>query len=114
MGYEQRKEALHNVIRGWVSYFKYADAKGNLRAIDEWLRRRIRMCIWKCWKRVRTRIRNLIRCGIEYNRAVEWGCSSKGYWTVAGSFMKVAASNRNLARAGYPSLLEYYEKYHCR
>ena len=43
-----------------------------------------------------------------------WGNASKGYWAVAGSFMKVAASNRNLARADYPSLLGYYEKYHCR
>ena len=114
MGYDQRKEALHNVIRGWVSYFKYADAKENLRAIDEWLRRRIRMCIWKSWKLPRTRVRNLIKCGIPQYRAYQWGNASKGYWAVAGSLMKVAASNRNLARAGYPSLLGYYEKYHCR
>ena len=114
MGYEQRKEALHNVIRGWVSYFKYADAKENLRAIDEWLRRRIRMCIWKSWKLSQTRVRNLIKCGIPQWRASQWGNASKGYWAVAGSFMEVAASNRNLARAGYPSLSGYYEKYHCR
>ena len=114
MGYDQRKEALHNVIRGWVSYFKYADAKENLRAIDEWLRSRIRMCIWKSWKLPRTRVRNLIKCGIPQYRAYQWGNASKGYWAVAGSFMKVAASNRNLARAGYPSLLGYYGKYHCR
>ena len=49
MGYEQRKKALHNVIRGWVSYFKYADARENLTAIGKWLNRRIRMCIWKSW-----------------------------------------------------------------
>ena len=115
MGYEQRKEALHNVIRGWVSYFKYADAKENLRAIDEWLRSRIRMCIWKCWKLSKTRVRNLIKCGIPQWRAYQWGNASKGYWAVAHSgIMQVAASNRNLARAGYPSLLGYYEEYHCR
>ena len=114
MGYDQRKEALHNVIRGWVSYFKYADVKENLRAIDEWLRSRIRMCIWKSWKLPRTRVRNLIKCGIPQYRAYQWGNASKGYWAVAGSFMKVAASNRNLARAGYPSLLGYYDTYHCR
>ena len=113
MGYERRKKVLHNAIRGWVSYFKYADAKENLRAIDEWLRRRIRMCIWKCWKLPRTRVRNLIKCGIPQWRAYQWGNASKGYWAVANSgIMQVAASNRNLARAGYPSLLGYYEKYH--
>ena len=114
MGYERRKVVLHNAIRGWVSYFKYADARNNLIAISKWLNRRIRMCIWKSWKRIRTRIRNLIMCGIERDMAHECGCTSKGYWAVAGSFMEVAASNRNLARAGYPSLLGYYEKYHCR
>ena len=115
MGYEQRKEALHNAIRGWVSYFRYAYAKTHLQSMDEWLRRRIRMCIWKSWKRVRTRIRNLIKCGIEEGKAYEWGSTSKGYWAVAGSaIMQVAASSRNLARAGYPSLMGYYEKYHCR
>jgi len=51
MGYERRKEVLHNAIRGWVSYFKYADAKENLRAIDEWLRRRIRHC-WDTTKSI--------------------------------------------------------------
>ena len=115
MGYEQRKEALHKAIRGWVNYFKYADARRNLITIAKWLNRRIRMCIWKSWKRIRTRIRNLIRCGIERNTAYEWGCTSKGYWAVAGSgIMQVAASSRNLARAGYPSLMGYYEKYHGR
>ena len=115
MGYEQRKKTLHNTIRGWISYFKYAHAKTHLQAMDEWLRRRIRMCIWKSWKLPRTRVHNLIKCGIPQWRAYQWGNASKGYWAVAGSpILKVAASNRNLARAGYPSLLGYYEKYHCR
>ena len=112
MGYAKRKESLTNAIRGWVSYFRYADAKTNLLAIDEWLRRRIRMCIWKSWKNIRTRIRNLIRCGVPQWRAYQWGNACKGYWAVAGSFMQVAVSNRNLARAGYPTLLGYYERYH--
>ena len=113
MGYAKRKEALTNAIRGWVSYFRYADAKGNLQAIDEWLRRRIRMCIWKSWKNPKTRIRNLMRCGMEKWRACKFGYSDKGYWAVAGSgIMQVAVSNRNLARAGYPTLLGYYERYH--
>ena len=73
------------------------------------------MCIWKSWKLPRTRVRNLIKCGMPQWRACQWGNASKGYWAVAGSaIMQVAASNRNLARAGHQSLLGYYEKYHCR
>ena len=79
MGYEQRKKALHNAIRGWVSYFKYAHAKTHLQAMDEWLRKRIRMCIWKSWKLPRTRVHNLIKCGIPQWRAYQWGNASKGY-----------------------------------
>ena len=65
MGYAKRKEALINAIRGWVSYFRYADAKNRLQDMDSWLRCRIRMCIWKSWKNPKTRIRNLLRCGME-------------------------------------------------
>ena len=114
MGYERRKVVLHNAIRGWVSYFKYADARNNLIAISKWLNRRIRMCIWKSWKLPGTRVRNLIKCGVPQWRAHQWGNASKGYWAVAGSFMQVAVSNRTLTRAGYPSLLGYYNEYHCR
>ena len=93
MGYERRKEVLHNAIRGWVNYFKYAYAKTHLQAMDEWLRCRIRMCIWKSWKLPRTRVRNLIKCGIPQWRAYQWGNASKGYWAVAHSgIMQVAAS----------------------
>ena len=101
MGYERRKEVLHNAIRGWGNYFKYAYANTHLQAMDEWLRCRIRMCIWKSWKLPRTRVRNLIKCGIPQWRAYQWGNASKGYWAVAHSgIMQVAPSSRNLARAG--------------
>ena len=113
MGYERRKEVLRNAIRGWANYFKYADAKSSLQDMDSWLRSRIRMCIWKSWKLPRTRVRNLIKCGVEKHKAYQWGNASKGYCAVAHSgIMQVAASSRNLARAGYPTLMGYYEKYH--
>ena len=61
MGYKRRKQVLHETIRGWVGYFKLADMKTSLEVIDQWLRRRIRMCIWKAWKLPKTRVKNLIR-----------------------------------------------------
>ena len=64
MGYAQRKEALKLFIRGWVEYYKLARMKKTLETIDKWLRRRVRMCIWKSWKTPRTCIANLIKCGI--------------------------------------------------
>ena len=68
---------------------------------DSWLRRRIRMCIWKAWKLPKTRIKNLIRCGINKYDARRWGYV-KGYWRVSGSpIMHLAASSQKLHQAGY-------------
>ena len=78
-GYEERKSQLRQFIVGWVEYFKLPDMKQQLSRIDEWLRRRIRMCIWKCWKRVKTRYNNQMRCGIEKNQSWILANARKGY-----------------------------------
>ncbi len=62
--YAKRKQKLKEYIRGWVGYYHLADMKSLLRKTDEWLRRRIRMCIWKAWKKPKTKVANLIKCGI--------------------------------------------------
>ena len=51
MGYAQRKKALELFVRGWVEYYKLAEMKLTVKDIDGWLRRRIRMCIWKSRKK---------------------------------------------------------------
>ena len=113
MGYERRKQVLHETIRGWVGYFKLADMKTAIETIDQWLRRRIRMCIWKAWKRPATRVKNLIRCGIKSYLAYMWGNASKKYWAIAGCpIMRQAATNDRLRKAGYPNLMDYYVQLH--
>ena len=108
MGYNQRKEVLKFFIRGWVEYYKLARMKTTLENIDMWLRRRIRMCIWKSWKNPKTRIVNLIKCGVPKWRAYKHGWV-KGYWRAAGMWdCTHAMSNRNLYRAGYRCLMDYY------
>ncbi len=71
MGYEQRKTTLRNYLRGWAEYFNLADMGNRVAAIDQWLRRRLRMCIRKSWKKTRTRGKNLIRCGEPTNGATQ-------------------------------------------
>ena len=68
-GYARRKEAFRQYITGWVNYFNLADMKSLLVRVDEWYRRRLRMVIWKLWKRNRNRYRNLIRLGINNYKA---------------------------------------------
>lgn len=78
MGYERRKQTLKEYIRGWICYYHLANMKRLFLETDEWLRRRIRMCIWKSWKNSKTRISNLIRCGIPKRKAHEWGYTRLG------------------------------------
>jgi hypothetical protein len=112
MGYDRRKHELHQLLRGWVEYFKLADMQSRVQRIDEWLRRRLRMCIWKSWKNAQTRIRNLIRCGIDKWKAGQWGYV-KGYWRVAGSpILQRSVTIDNLRKSGYPCLMDYYCKLH--
>ena len=110
-GYEARKLKLSLFVRGWVEYFKLADMKKRLSEIDEWLRRRIRMCIWKYWKKVKTKFANLKKCGIEKSRAWQWANTRRGYWRIAGSpILQRAIDNDSLRKAGYVFLSDYYRK----
>jgi RNA-directed DNA polymerase len=109
MGTLARKTRLNQVIRGWINYFKLADAKNLIRELDEWIRSRIRMVTWKRWKKVRTRFENLKRLGIKEEQAWMWANTRKGYWRTAHSpILSIALSNERLKRAGYLSLMECY------
>ena len=110
-GNERRKEALRQYITGWVNYFKLADMNKLLRDLDEWYRRRLRMVIWKQWKRIRTRMRNLIKLGVVKPKAYVWANTRKSYWHTANSFiLKTTITTENLRRAGYVMLLDHYRK----
>lgn len=113
MGYEKRKSELHQFIRGWIGYFQLADMQSYLKRIDEWLRRRIRMCIWKCWKKVKTKFVNLQKCGTSKFYAWQHANTRLGYWGIAGSrILTSALNNDKLKQAGYPTLMGYYSKVH--
>lgn len=111
MSISERKSRLNSVIRGWINYFKLAKMKSKLKELDGWLRRRIRMVTWKRWKKVSTKFKNLVRAGINKWRAWQWANSRKGYWAVAGSpILSRAIPNELFQRAGYLSLVKYYEE----
>lgn len=82
---DERIRKLNQVTTGWVNYFSIAKAKGIMQRLDEWIRRRLRMCIWKGWKKPKTKIRKLISFGIPHSKAYEWGNTRKGYWRIANS-----------------------------
>jgi group II intron reverse transcriptase/maturase len=108
-GYERRKRELKAYIRGWIGYYHLAQMKRLCADTDEWLRRRIRMCIWKAWKKPKTKVTNLKKCGIPEWLAFQWGNTRLGYWRIANSpILKRAISNENLRKTGYPCLMDNY------
>ncbi|MBM6721203.1 hypothetical protein H6B13_16445 [Bacteroides gallinaceum] len=50
-------------LRGWIAYYRFAQIKRLCIETNEWLGR-TRMCIWKSWKNVKTRVSNLKKCGV--------------------------------------------------
>lgn len=108
-GNDRRKEALRQYITGWVQYFKLADMDSILIMVDKWYRRRLRMVIWKQWKRIKTRITNLVKLGINKSKAYEWANTRKGYWHIAKSFiLDRTITTERLSLSGYVFFLDYY------
>jgi len=97
-------------MQGWLNYYGMAEMKNTLKEWDGWLRRRLRMYIWKQWKKTSTKYRNLRKLGIpdKYARMAA-GCRM-GYWRAVGfGAVTRAISNERLVRAGYFDLSEAYE-----
>jgi group II intron reverse transcriptase/maturase len=110
LGYERLKQKLKQFITGWVNYFKLADMKKLLETTDKWLRRRIRMYIWKQWKKVRTRYAMLKKLGLDHDTAFKFACTRKGYWRVANSqILNVTVTDARLRRTGYTFFSDYFK-----
>lgn len=113
---DKRFEELNWAIRGWVNYFKIAKMKTFLKETDEHLRARIRAVIWKQWKKPKTQIKNLVKCGFSLDKARGLAYCRRRYTFVAHSqILQMAISkerlqkpNNNLKRRGLVFALDYY------
>jgi len=72
MSFDERIRRLNWLIRGWINYFKHASIQGKLKKLDEWLRNRLRYCIWHHWKKPERKRKNLIRLGVDQDHAYAW------------------------------------------
>src|ERR1043165_1372151 len=81
---EERLALLSRYLRGWMTYFRLVETPSVLRDLDKWIRRRVRLCIWKAWKRPATRARNLRALGLDEWRVWMVAGSSRGLWFTAG------------------------------
>ena len=98
-------------LRGWVGYFGLVPIKSYFEDLDKWVRRRIRSCYWKQWRRARTRINNLLKLGIPTNDAIPFGSCSRGPWFMSRcESVQRAMPNAYLASVGLVSLLDIWSK----
>ncbi len=111
VSYAQRCVELRRYFQGWVGYYRLVPIKSFYSDLDKWVRRRIRMCIWKRWKNGRTRVANLRKLGVNEHEAYTHGMSSKGPWVLSSSQpVHQALSTALLEEQGLPSLLAIWTK----
>ena len=110
---DNRIKQINYVVRGWVNYFRIANMKNAIIEIDEHLRTRIRVIIWKQWKKITKREKSLIQLGIERELAHNIACSRKGYQLICKTdWIKFAINIERLRKRGLIFLLDQYQKVH--
>ncbi len=110
-GFRERLQRLSQVWKGWVNNYRLASIHAKLKTLDEWLRNRLRYCIWHDWKKPERKRKNLIRLGINQGQAYAWSRSRMGGWAVAQSpILGTTITLSRLRRTGYESMLSYYLK----
>ena len=107
---EVRIQKLNQYLMGWCGYFALADTPSVFKTLESWIRRRLRMCVWKSWKKPSTKVRKLTGLGIPKGKAHEWGNSRKGYWRISKSpILHKALGNSYWSSRGLKSLVSRYE-----
>ena len=100
-------EILNPLLRGWAAYFKLATGKRALETLDGWIRRKLRCVLWRQWKRVATRARNLRQRGLPEERAWRSATNGRGaWWNASASHMHAAYPKSWFDSLGLVSLLD--------
>ena len=82
---EKIVENLSRYLIGWRGYFGFCETPSVLRALDQWIRRRLRSIVWKQWKRGRTRYAELRRRDVGRDLAAQTAGSAHGPWRISAS-----------------------------
>lgn len=108
-----RMGKLTEYIRGWMCYYGISEYYRPIPELDEWLRRRLRMCYWKQWKHYRKRIGSLINLGAPVRDAINAGLSRKSHWRLSRTMAThMAMTNEWLAEQGVISIKEKWISIH--
>lgn len=106
---EERIRRVNQYTMGWIGYFRLIETPSILRNMEGWVRRRLRLCLWLQWKRVRTRIRELRALGLNEKAVMEIANTRKGAWRTAKTPQLHQALGKSYWKAqGLKSLTQRY------
>lgn len=110
---DYRMTKLRQYIRGWINYFGIAEYYRPIPGIDEWIRRRLRMCYWKQWRYARTKVRNLLKLGTNERHAILSALSRKSYWHLSRTLAtQTGMTNEWLEKQGLVSVKKLWSRIH--
>ena len=102
---------INEYSRGMINYFAIADGKTFFNEIEQWLRRRLRMYIWKQWKNCKTKCKNLRKLGLKRIVAIKFSYTRKGYWRIANSpILAYTMTNEYFKDLGLQSLSKKFKQ----
>ena len=99
----QLVEQLAPYLVGWRGYFGFCDAPRVLANLDAWIRRRLRMYLWRQWQSGRHRFQELRRRGVSQFPAAVAAGSPTGFWRMSSHpAVQQALRNRHFDSVGLP------------
>ena len=102
---------LNPILRGWGHYYRLADVDGVFADLDKWIRRRLRLLLWRQWKQPRTRVKELRKRGLNPSRATTSAYNGRGPWWNAGAqHMNRAVPISTFSQRGLVSLLDQHRR----
>jgi len=108
---EQILKELKVVLQGWMQYFRLAQMKSKLTAIEGWLRRRLKCFKLKQCKRAIGIVRFLTKLKVEKTLCWRVALSGKGWWRLSNSpALNIGMNNNWFLEQGFYSLTLNYQK----
>jgi len=108
-----RLQKLFEYIRGWMSYYRLSGYYRPIPELEQWIRRRIRMCYWKQWHKCRKRVKELLKPGCSKRQAIMTGLSRKSYWHISKTYAtQLGMTNKWLKEQGLISIRDLWIAFH--
>ncbi len=108
-------EDLRPMLTGWSNYFKLNEVSGVFERLDVWIRRRLRLILWRQWKRPYRRAKALMQRGLPEETAWLSATNGRGPWWNSGArHMNFAYPKSFFAEKNLVSLLDRFRQFHSR